>query len=77
MAVPGPSPTTTPEHRLTLGFGTDSRGQLLGDVTELLADRLASPLMEFPGGHLGALDHPVEFADALADTLLSNAHTSS
>ncbi|MGW2745028.1 alpha/beta fold hydrolase [Streptomyces sp. NPDC001450] len=71
-----PSPTT-PEHRLTLGVGADSRGQLLSDTAELLATRLGSRLVEFPGGHLGTLDHPVEFADALADILLSSARTSS
>ncbi|MFF4573002.1 alpha/beta fold hydrolase [Streptomyces sp. NPDC001410] len=71
-----PSPTS-PERRLTLGVGTESRGQLLGDTAELVATRLSIPLMDFPGGHLGTLDHPVEFADALADTLLSSAHTSS
>ncbi|MFH8770281.1 MULTISPECIES: alpha/beta fold hydrolase [unclassified Streptomyces] len=72
-----PSPTTTPEHRLTLAVGADSHGQLLDRTTRLVADRLGSPLVEFPGGHLGTLDHPVEFADALADTLLSSARTSS
>ncbi|MFJ9862786.1 alpha/beta fold hydrolase [Streptomyces sp. NPDC101165] len=68
---------TSLERRLTLAVGAESRGQLLYRTAELLADRLGSRLVEFPGGHLGTLDHPVEFADALADTFLSSAHTSS
>jgi hypothetical protein len=42
----------------------------------LLADRFGGSFVEFPGGHLGALDHPEEFADRLTGTLLSGAHTS-
>ncbi|SOD81191.1 alpha/beta fold hydrolase [Streptomyces sp. Ag109_G2-15] len=68
---------TAPEHRLTVAVGADSRGQLLYSTGELLADLFGSRLMEFPGGHLGTLDHPVEFADVLAETLLSSARTSS
>ncbi|MFD5792599.1 alpha/beta fold hydrolase [Streptomyces diastatochromogenes] len=68
---------TAPEHRLTLAVGAGSRGQLLHGTGELLADRFGSRLVEFPGGHIGALDHPVEFADVLAETLLSSARTSS
>lgn len=71
-----PSPTT-PGDRLTLAAGSDSRGQLLYQAAESIAGRFAGPLVEFPGGHLGTLDHPVEFADLLTETLLSSAHTSS
>ncbi|MFF7970931.1 alpha/beta fold hydrolase [Streptomyces sp. NPDC007905] len=70
-----PSPAT-PAHRLTLAVGADSRGQLLHRATELVADRLGSALVEFPGGHLGTLDHPVEFADLLTETLRSGARAS-
>ncbi|GAA3144701.1 alpha/beta hydrolase [Streptomyces rameus] len=65
-----------PAGRLTIGFGGDSRGQLLHRTAELLAERLASACVAFPGGHLGTLDHPVEFADRLAETLCSRARTS-
>ncbi|WP_181794742.1 alpha/beta fold hydrolase [Streptomyces sp. WELS2] len=65
-----------PPGRLTLAAGTDSRGQLLHRTAEALAARLGSAFAEFPGGHLGTLDHPVEFADRLAETLRSNARTS-
>jgi pimeloyl-ACP methyl ester carboxylesterase len=62
--------------RLTLAAGAGSRGQLLYRTGELLADRLGGSFVEFPGGHLGALDHPEEFAGRLIETLLSGAHTS-
>ncbi|GAA2729230.1 alpha/beta fold hydrolase [Streptomyces nogalater] len=65
-----------PPGRLTLAAGADSRGQLLYRTAEALAGRLASAFAEFPGGHLGTLDHPVEFADRLAETLGSKARTS-
>ncbi|MEV6838253.1 alpha/beta hydrolase [Streptomyces sp. NPDC051133] len=62
--------------RLSLVAGSDSRGQLLHRTTEVLAERLGGAFAEFPGGHLGTLDHPVEFADLLAETLRSSARTS-
>lgn len=71
------TPTTTaPPNRLTVTAGEESRGQLLHRTAELTAERLKGRFAEFPGGHLGVLDHPVEFADLLAETLLSGAHTS-
>ncbi|MFH8337648.1 alpha/beta fold hydrolase [Streptomyces sp. AM6-12] len=71
LPAPGPAPA------LTLVAGTGSRGQLLYRTAEFLAGRLGAAFMEFPGGHLGALDHPAEFADLLTGTLRSSAHTSS
>ncbi|WP_251095426.1 alpha/beta hydrolase [Streptomyces sp. Caat 7-52] len=67
---------TPPPARLTIAYGTDSRGQLLHRTAEVLAERLASACVAFPGGHLGTTDHPVEFADVLAETLRSSARTS-
>ncbi|MEU6506410.1 alpha/beta hydrolase [Streptomyces sp. NPDC046942] len=70
-------PSVTPDgHRLTLAAGADSRGQLLHRTAEFLADRLGGRFAEFPGGHLGTLDHPEEFAGLLTETFLSGAHTS-
>lgn len=63
-------------NRLTLAAGADSRGQLLHRTAEFLADRLAGSFVEFPGGHLGTLDHPEDFAGLLTETFLSGAHTS-
>ncbi|GHE01273.1 alpha/beta fold hydrolase [Streptomyces alanosinicus] len=67
---------TAPPGGLTVAAGTDSRGQLLYRTAALLAERLGGAFAEFPGGHLGAVDHPVAFADLLADTLRSSARTS-
>ncbi|MET9449345.1 alpha/beta fold hydrolase [Streptomyces cinerochromogenes] len=71
--VPAAAP---PPGRLTIAAGTGSRGQLLHRTAEFLAGRLGCACAEFPGGHLGTLDHPVEFADALTETLRSSARTS-
>ncbi|MET8770771.1 alpha/beta hydrolase [Streptomyces sp. NPDC004658] len=65
-----------PPGRLTIAAGAASRGQLLHRAAEFLAARMGCPFTEFPGGHLGTLDHPVEFADSLAGTLRSSARTS-
>ncbi|MFF4396401.1 alpha/beta fold hydrolase [Streptomyces sp. NPDC001480] len=56
--------------RLTLAAGTDSRGQVLYDTAVSVAERTGGAFTEFPGGHLGALEHPVAFADRLAETLI-------
>ncbi|MFD8766515.1 alpha/beta hydrolase, partial [Streptomyces mirabilis] len=55
--------------RLTLGAGRDSRGQLPLRTASLLAEFSGSDFVEFPGGHLGVLQHPVAFADRLAEAL--------
>ncbi|WP_406333838.1 alpha/beta fold hydrolase [Streptomyces sp. NBC_00203] len=55
--------------RLALGAGHDSRHQLPHRTAVLLAELSGADLVEFPGGHLGCLEHPVEFADLLARTL--------
>lgn len=61
----GPSPA-----RLTVAAGADSRGQLLYRTAEFLAKEQQAGFVEFPGGHLGVLQHPVEFAERLTQTLL-------
>ncbi|MEV7073372.1 alpha/beta fold hydrolase [Streptomyces sp. NPDC093990] len=65
--VPDAGPTRT---RLTVAAGADSRGQLLYRTAEFLVKRLQADFAEFPGGHLGILQHPVDFADRLTRTLL-------
>lgn len=70
-----PSFTASPGG-LTLAAGTDSRGGSLYRTSVSLAERLGGAFLEFPGGHLGTVDHPVAFADLLADTLRSSARTS-
>ncbi|WP_035697057.1 alpha/beta fold hydrolase [Glycomyces tenuis] len=51
--------------RLVPAAGIDSRGQLPYRTTAALAERLGLPLTEFPGGHLGPVERPAQFADAL------------
>ncbi|MGV9786554.1 alpha/beta fold hydrolase [Streptomyces sp. NPDC003435] len=60
-------PASRPD-RLTLAAGADSRGQLAYRTAEFLAD---GALLELPGGHLGTLEHPVEFADRLTEARTS------
>jgi hypothetical protein len=55
--------------RLTLGAGSDSRGQLPFRTAALLAELSGGDFVEFPGGHLGVLQHPIAFADRLTEAL--------
>ncbi|HLL37588.1 MAG TPA: alpha/beta hydrolase, partial [Streptomyces sp.] len=65
-ALPDGRPLS-PTPRLTLAAGETSRGRLLHRTAEFLARRAGSGFAELPGGHLGALEHPVAFADRLTD----------
>ncbi|MEV0634425.1 alpha/beta hydrolase [Streptomyces sp. NPDC050619] len=58
---------------LTLAAGVDSRGQLLHRTAEFIAERTKSPFVEFPGGHIGAIEGPVAFAEQLTKTLQDNS----
>ncbi|MDN0200595.1 alpha/beta hydrolase [Streptomyces sp. S.PNR 29] len=58
-----------PAARLTLAAGADSRGQLLYRTATFLAERTGAGFAEFPGGHLGAAEHPRAFADRLLAAL--------
>ncbi|MER6352598.1 alpha/beta hydrolase [Streptomyces sp. NPDC001634] len=55
---------------LTLAAGRDSRGQLLHRTAALMAELTGGGFVEFPGGHIGAVQHPEEFATRLLETLL-------
>lgn len=60
--------------RLVLAGGTDSpKGQSSYRANEILAERLGLPLVHFPGGHVGHVTHPVEFAAQLTEVLESGA----
>ncbi|MCX5359921.1 alpha/beta hydrolase [Streptomyces sp. NBC_00124] len=50
---------------LTLAAGTDSRGHLLYRTAEFTARQTGAAFAEFPGGHLGAAQHPDAFAERL------------
>ncbi|MET7687468.1 alpha/beta hydrolase [Streptomyces sp. NPDC005483] len=73
--VIGPFTSYVPEAgpsrvRLTVAAGTDSRGHLLYRTAEFLAKTQQADFVEFPGGHLGVLQHPVAYADLLTRTFL-------
>jgi pimeloyl-ACP methyl ester carboxylesterase len=51
--------------RLIPVAGIDSRGQLPYRAAAALATRLGLPLTELPGGHLGPVERPAQFAHAL------------
>lgn len=55
--------------RLTLVAGSDSRGRLLHRTAAAAAESAGAAFTEFPGGHLGVLEHPEEFARCLVDAL--------
>lgn len=55
--------------RIVAAGGTSSRGQLAQRCAAALAERLGSPLVEFPGGHGGFLTDSEEFAAVLRRTL--------
>jgi hypothetical protein len=59
--------------RLVLASGAESRGLLPYRPNEVLSDRLGVDVVEFPGGHLGYMQHPVEFGAQLHDVLSSAA----
>lgn len=67
------APDPDPGAPLTVAAGTDTRGQLLYRTAESVAARANAGFVEFPGGHVGPLEHPTEFADRLASTLLRSA----
>lgn len=56
--------------RLVMAVGADSRDQVpLSGPAARLAEALGTELAEFPGGHLGATEHPREFAARLVELL--------
>ncbi|MEU8792218.1 alpha/beta hydrolase [Streptomyces sp. NPDC048643] len=59
--------------RFVLGAGRTSGGQLPRRTAVSLAGATGAALLDFPGGHLGCLEHPVEFADLLAEVLVGRA----
>lgn len=67
--APDPVSLSGGSNLLTLAFGHDSRGQLLHHTAEFVAKTCGGALAEFPGGHVGAVTHAVEFADRLMETL--------
>ncbi|RPF37179.1 alpha/beta fold hydrolase [Streptomyces sp. TLI_185] len=63
--------------RLALAAGADSHGQLLHHTAQFLARHTGSGsrFVEFPGGHVGLAEHPLAFAELLAETLVGGGGT--
>jgi pimeloyl-ACP methyl ester carboxylesterase len=55
--------------RIIVAGGTASTGEFPQRTAVALADRLGTPLMNFPGGHVGFLTAPGEFASVLTRAL--------
>ncbi|MEV0529660.1 alpha/beta hydrolase [Streptomyces sp. NPDC050439] len=51
--------------QLVLAAGQDSRGELAYRPAALMAERLGTELLHFPGGHTGLTTHPVQFGELL------------
>ena len=49
--------------------GTASKGQFAQRTAEALAERLGTPVVDFPGGHTGFATDAREFAGILHGTL--------
>jgi hypothetical protein len=62
--------------RIMLGGGYDSQSQLPYQPNLVLAEQLDLSVVDFPGGHLGFLSSPTEFAQALKDALKVTCVTS-
>ena len=56
-------------NRVAVGGGTTSKGQFAQRTAVALAERLGSPLVEFPGGHTGFASNAADFAEVLRRAL--------
>ncbi|MHB8621184.1 MAG: alpha/beta fold hydrolase [Chloroflexota bacterium] len=55
--------------RIVLAVGRESRGYPAYEVNVELGKRLGRDVLELPGGHLGCVTHPAEFARELVQAL--------
>jgi clorobiocin biosynthesis protein CloN7 len=55
--------------RVVVAGGSSSKGEFPQRTAVALAERLGSPLVDFPGGHAGFVGEPKEFAAVLRRTL--------
>lgn len=56
-----------------LAAGRDSREHLPYRPVALMAQRLGTTVVDFPGGHLGSFTHAAEFAEVLARRLRADS----
>ena len=69
LAVPDLDALVTLGERLVLGCGRTSRDAPPARPNAVLAKRFGREIVEFPGGHVGYAQAPVEFAEILAGVL--------
>ncbi|MFD0342616.1 alpha/beta fold hydrolase [Streptomyces sp. NPDC127117] len=69
--VPDIAALTAAPTRVLVGIGADSQGLITHRTSTVLADRLGTRPVEFPGDHAGFLGDPKGFAEALRNTLTS------
>ena len=55
--------------RVVIAAGATSKGEFPHRTAAALSERLGTPLIEFPGGHIGFASDPQEFASVLRRTL--------
>jgi acetyltransferase/esterase len=55
--------------RIVLAGGRDSHDQMTYQPNKVLARQLGREIVDFPGGHLGFMSHPAEFAKELMNAL--------
>lgn len=67
--VPDLTALTPAADRLVLAGGRDSRDHFPCWPNTVLAERLGGEVVDFPGGHIGYLTHPAEFAARLHEVL--------
>ncbi|MBT2385739.1 alpha/beta fold hydrolase [Streptomyces sp. ISL-11] len=67
--VPDPAALATVAERIVLAGGHDSRADVIHRPAAVLAERLGHEPAEFPGGHVGYVRYPAEFAERLIDVL--------
>lgn len=58
--------------RILVGVGSDSVGQLCDRTSTALATALGGDVTVFPGGHIGFVENPDEFAPRLREVLRGN-----
>ncbi len=61
--------------QLVLVGGRDSQNQMTYQPGKVLAQKLGLAIVNLPGGHLGFISHPAEFAHELMDALKDRART--
>jgi pimeloyl-ACP methyl ester carboxylesterase len=60
---------TAHAEQIVLAGGSDSHDQMTYQPNMVLAQQLGCDIIDFPGGHLGFLSFPAEFAQALVNVL--------